>query len=118
MAETLTANYAWTKPDPGASANTWGATLNATTDKIDAEVFVNQQGLVPVGTIVMFAGPQSKPPQIGLFAAGQLVDTTAYATLFAVIGYMYGGSGASFSLPNFVARFPYGMTDGEHPYSR
>ena len=29
MAETTTANNGWTMPDPGASANTWGATLNA-----------------------------------------------------------------------------------------
>lgn len=42
MAETLTVNYSWTKPDPGASANTWGATLNADLDKIDAKVFANQ----------------------------------------------------------------------------
>ena len=117
MAETTTAHFGWTKPDPGASANTWGATLNATTDKIDAEVFVNQQGLVPVGTIVMFAGPQSKMPVNWALCAGQPLDTTTYATLFAVIGYTYGGSGGAFNLPNFVARFPYGMTDGEHPYS-
>ena len=117
MAEKLTANYGWTKPDPGASANTWGDTLNATTDKIDATVFVNQQGLVPVGTIVMFAGPQSKMPVNWVLCVGQSVSTTTYATLFALIGYTYGGSGANFNLPNFVARFPYGMTDGEHPYS-
>jgi hypothetical protein len=42
VAETTTANYGWTMPDPGASANTWGATLNATTQKVDAQVFANQ----------------------------------------------------------------------------
>jgi hypothetical protein len=45
LAETLTPNFGWTKPDPGASANTWGTTLNATTDKIDAQVFVNQTAI-------------------------------------------------------------------------
>ena len=43
VAETTTANFGWTMPDPGASANTWGATLNATTQKVDAQVFANQQ---------------------------------------------------------------------------
>jgi microcystin-dependent protein len=36
-----------------------------------------------------------------LFCDGSSISTTTYATLFAVIGYMYGGSGGNFSLPNF-----------------
>ena len=113
MAETTTPNYGWTMPDPGASANTWGATLNATTQKVDAQVFVNQQGLVPVGAITMFGGPQSNMPSNWMLCAGQSLNTTTYATLFAVVGYMFGGSGANFSLPNLVGRFPMGMTNGE-----
>jgi microcystin-dependent protein len=111
VAETLTANYGWTKPDPGASANTWGATLNATTDKIDAQVFVNQQaiaaGQVPIGSVMMHAGPTA--PTNWLLCQGQSLSTTGtYAKLFGVIGYAFGGSGANFNLPNLVSHFPYG----------
>ena len=38
-----TTKYGWTMPDPGGSPNTWGDVLNATTGKIDQQVFVNAQ---------------------------------------------------------------------------
>ena len=111
MAETTTANFGWTMPDPGASANTWGATLNATTQKVDAQVFANQQAIVvagsDIGDVKMFAGPA--PPTNWLICDGSSLATTgAYAALFAVIGYAYGGSGANFNLPNLQAAFPIG----------
>lgn len=106
MAETTTAKFAWTKPDPGASANTWGQTLNATTDKIDAQVYANQQASVPIGTVTMFAGEAA--PTNWLLCQGQSLDTTTYASLFAVIAYAFGGSGTNFNLPNLVGRFPLG----------
>ena len=111
MAETLTANYSWTKPDPGASANTWGATLNADLDKIDAQVFANQQaitaGQAPIGSITMFGG--ATPPTGWLICDGSSLSTAApYDKLFAVIGNYYGGSGANFNLPNLQGVFPLG----------
>jgi microcystin-dependent protein len=106
MAETTTVNYGWTKPDPGASANTWGTTLNATTDKVDAQVFANQQAGVPIGAVVMFAGAAA--PANWILCQGQALSTTTYAALFAVIGYAFGGGGAAFNLPNLVQRFPLG----------
>jgi microcystin-dependent protein len=107
MAETLTANYSWTKPDPGGSPNTWGSTLNADLDKIDAQVFTNQQGMVPVGAMAMW--PASTPPSNWLICDGSSLATTGtYAALFAVIGYTFGGSGANFSLPNLQNTFPMG----------
>lgn len=114
MAETLTANYSWTKPDPGASANTWGATLNSDLDKIDAQVFGNQQTAtqagVPVGAgALWFTGA---PPTNWLICDGSSLDTTTYAALFAVIGYTFGGSGSNFNLPTFVGRFPMGASVG------
>lgn len=33
-----TANYGWTKPTVGGSDNTWGTTLNAALDDIDADL--------------------------------------------------------------------------------
>jgi microcystin-dependent protein len=107
VAETLTANYGWTKPDPGASPNTWGATQNASLDKVDAQVFVNQQGLTPIGVITMFGGATA--PDNWLLCNGQSLSTAApYDKLFAAIGYAFGGSGANFNLPNLVQKFPLG----------
>ena len=106
MAETTTANFGWTKPDPGASANTWGQTLNATTDKIDAQTFANKNAGVPVGTVVMFAGAAA--PAGWMLCQGQSLNTTTNAGLFAVIGYAFGGSGVNFSLPNLTQKFPIG----------
>ena len=111
MAETLTANFSWTKPDPGASANTWGATLNSDLDKIDAQVFANQTainaGQVPIGSISMFGG--ATPPTGWLICNGSSLSTAApYDKLFAVLQYAYGGSGANFNLPNLQGVFPLG----------
>ena len=111
MAETLTANFTWTKPDPGACANTWGATLNADLDKIDAQVFANQTainaGQVPIGSISMFGG--ATPPANWLICDGSSLSTAApYDKLFAVLQYAYGGSGANFNLPNLQGVFPLG----------
>jgi microcystin-dependent protein len=47
-----------------------------------------------------------------LLCDGASVSTTTYAALFAVIGYTFGGSGASFLLPNYTNRMPYGTTIG------
>ena len=38
MADQYTANYGWTKPDVGASDDTWGDKFNTNLDAIDAEV--------------------------------------------------------------------------------
>ena len=65
-------------------------------------MFGNQ---VPIGSIVMFGGTGTTPTN-WMICAGQALDTTAYAALFAVIGYNFGGGGASFKLPLFNGRAP------------
>lgn len=119
MAETSTVNYNWTMPDPGASANTWGATLNATTQKVDAQVFANQtlaqqaqQRGVEIGTIAMFGS--MTPPANWLLCDGSSLPTTGgtYDKLFAALQYAWGGSGVNFNLPNLVQKFPCGAGAG------
>jgi microcystin-dependent protein len=109
MADTVTPNYGWIQPDVGGDAATWGTTLNNDLALIDAQVYANQQAGVPVGTIVMFGG--STPPANWALCLGSSQSTTGpYATLFAVIGYAFGGSGANFNLPNLQGAFPIGAS--------
>lgn len=61
---------------------------------------------VPVGTIIPFAG--NSVPQGYLLCDGSAISRTDYASLFAVIGTIYGaGDGNStFNLPNLKDRLP------------
>jgi microcystin-dependent protein len=106
MADTLTPNYGWVKPEVAASAATWGAKQNGVFDQIDAQVFANAQAGVAIGSGALWFTPT--PPANWLICNGASLDTTTYAKLFAVFGYTYGGSGANFLLPNFVNAFPMG----------
>ena len=106
MADTLTANYSWVKPEVGASSATWGAKQNGVFDEIDAQVFANQQAGLPIGGGCLWF--TATPPANFLIADGSSLDTTTYAKLFAVIGYTYGGSGANFNLPPMIGAFPRG----------
>ena len=106
MADTTTPKYGWVQPAVGGDASTWGTTINNDLALIDAQVWSNEQGVAPVGTVVMFAGPTA--PANWFLCQGQSLSTTTYAALFNVIGYAFGGSGANYNLPNFVSRFPEG----------
>jgi microcystin-dependent protein len=63
-------------------------------------------GLVPIGSVTMYAG---FPAPNGSWALcdGSAVSRTTYATLFGVIGTTYGpGDGSTtFNLPNLVGKF-------------
>jgi microcystin-dependent protein len=43
-----------------------------------------------------------------LLCDGSSVSTTTYNQLFGILGYTYGGSGATFALPNLKGRIPVG----------
>ncbi|HPO16851.1 MAG TPA: tail fiber protein, partial [Candidatus Hydrogenedentes bacterium] len=62
----------------------------------------------PPGTIVQYAGATA--PTGWLICNGTSVSTTTYAALYAVIGYTYGGSGSTFSLPNLVGKVAVGKS--------
>lgn len=61
----------------------------------------------PVGFVADFAG--STAPSGWLLCDGSGLDTTAYAALFAVIGYQYGGAGSTFNLPDAQGRATVGL---------
>ncbi len=67
---------------------------------------------VPIGTIIPFAG--NSVPQGYLLCDGSAISRTNYASLFAVIGTIYGaGDGSTtFNLPNFINTFMEGGTPG------
>lgn len=64
---------------------------------------------VPTGVVAHFAA--NSAPTGWLKANGASLSTTTYAALFAVIGYAFGGSGASFSLPDLRGEFVRGWDD-------
>lgn len=64
----------------------------------------------PLGSVLMFAGDAGDVPTGWLLCDGDLVSTTTYADLFGLIGYTYGGTGASFALPDVRNRFPIGVS--------
>lgn len=59
-----------------------------------------------IGAVLTYAG--STAPLGWLVCDGASLSTTVYPDLFTVIGYTYGGSGASFNLPNLKGRVPVG----------
>jgi len=82
------------------------AAVGTNTTQIATTAFVQTAGLV--GEIKMW-GTVSAPTGY-LLCDGSSVSTTTYAALFAVIGYTFGGSGASFTLPDYRGRMPIGVS--------
>ena len=79
-----------------------GVNNSAVTTSLDYKVAIN----TPSGAILQYAG--SSAPTGWLLCDGNVVSTTTYASLFAVIGYTYGGSGSLFQLPDLRGRVPAG----------
>jgi microcystin-dependent protein len=98
--DTYTQFLALTKPEVGASRDSWGSKWNGNLDTIDELLFQ----ATPIGCVMDFAGPNA-PPGF-LICDGRLVSRTTYSQLFAAIGVAWGaGDGSTtFALPNLNGR--------------
>ena len=67
-------------------------------------------GQIPVGTIMPFVSSANAPTG-WLLCNGQLVLGSAYPYLSAVIKTTFGGSGASFNVPNLINKTIYGVSN-------
>ena len=56
----------------------------------------------PIGVVI--AWPSATIPTGWLKVDGQALSTTTYPELFSVLGYSFGGSGATFYLPNIAGK--------------
>ncbi len=93
--------------------------INITTDTLghvtDANATVSTRtldGLVPVGTVIWFAGTSA--PTGYAICNGAAVSRSTFSALFAVVGTTYGaGDGSStFNLPELRSEFVRGFDDG------
>ena len=105
MADTVTLNYSFVKPEVGGSDDTWGGKVNTNMDLLDALIFAAQ----PVGAITMYGGAAA--PTGWLLCQGQAVSRTTYAKLFAVIGTAFGigDNVATFNVPDMRGQFARGV---------
>jgi microcystin-dependent protein len=104
VADTYTQFWALTKPEVGASRDTWGTKLNTDFDLIDQLIEV----MTPVGAMMDFAGGAA--PYGWLWCDGSIKNIADYPKLAAVLGTRYGGDGVStFGLPNTQGRFTLGI---------
>lgn len=96
-----------------ASLNGGGFTIQNIANGVnptDAATFAQAQAAVPPGVVMDFAA--STPPTGWLECNGSSLSTTTYANLFANIGYTWGGSGASFTIPDLRGAFRRGWDHG------
>ncbi len=69
-----------------------------------------RQHLVPTGGLIPFAGATATEGY--LLCDGSSYDITKYADLYKVIGFTYGGSVATFNVPDLRGRMPMGAGTG------
>ena len=94
------------------ATNAVNATNATNADTVDSKHAVE---LAPPGAVMQYAGAAA--PTGWLLCNGAGVSTTTYAGLFAAIGYAYGGSGATFNLPNLTGKVAVGRDTSQTEFA-
>jgi hypothetical protein len=92
MPDTLTPNYHWTKPEPGASPTTWGVKINTDLDSIDGQVFANAGAAAAASTAAATASTAAAAAQTTANAA-QTAATAAGLAGVPIGGILMWGTG-------------------------
>lgn len=116
-----TPNFGWTNNTLTASLNSGTTTINGstinsfnssgTTTIVGGTITATASNLVPPGVIWPYAGT-SVPPAGFLLCDGSSYATATYTSLFAAIGYTYGGSAGTFNVPDMRGNIPVGVDSG------
>jgi len=77
----------------------------------DLQNWLQYNGGTPVGAIVYY--PASTIPFGWMECDGRTLDKNTYPSLFAIVGYTYGGSGNNFKLPDLRGEFIRGWDHGK-----
>lgn len=84
---------------------TWDVTTRDLIENRDRELelsLIGLNGANPIGGIVMWGGAVGSIPANYIKCDGTSYPTSSYPELFAAINYYYGGSGATFAVPNIT----------------
>jgi len=84
---------------------TWDATTRDLVENRDRELelsLINLNGANPIGGIVMWGGAVGSIPANYIKCDGTSYPTSLFPELFAAINYYYGGSGATFAVPDIT----------------
>ena len=105
---TTAANLSGTPTLPNGTSATTQATSDSSTN-IATDAFVQNVGLmlIPIGAWIQYGGTSAPTNFLQLPTSQILISTSTYPSIFAVVGYQWGGSGANYALPYVTAGSPF-----------